>query len=117
MAKGGIASQKTLAMTIGNLTLEPIKYYYVYIMTSRHNRVLYTGVTNDIIVRASQHKEKSVKGFTKRYNVTKLVFYEIFDDIDAAIAREKQIKGGSRQRKVALIEAMNPKWRDLYDTL
>ncbi len=86
-------------------------------MTNRHNRVLYTGVTNDIIVRASQHKEKYAKGFTRRYNVTKLVFYEIFDDIEEAIAREKQIKAGSRQKKIVLIEAMNAKWRDLYDTL
>ena len=81
-------------------------------MTNRHNRVLYTAVTNDIQVRASQHKEKSVRGFTKRYNVTKLVYYEIFDDIDAAIAREKQIKAGSRRKKIILIEKMNPKWND-----
>jgi len=97
--------------------MEPIKYYYIYIMTNRHNRVLYTGVSNDIQVRASQHKEKSIRGFTRRYNVTKLVYYEIFDDIDAAIEREKQIKAGSRQKKLILIEKMNPKWNDLYDTL
>ena len=97
--------------------MEPIKYYYVYIMSNPHNRVLYTGVTNDIEVRASQHKEKAVNSFTKRYNVTKLVYFEVFDDIEAAIAREKQIKGGSRRKKIALIEDMNPKWRDLYNTL
>jgi len=93
------------------------KRYYVYIMTNKHNTVLYTGVTDDLKKRAWQHKEKLVEGFTKRYNVTKLVYYEVFDDVRAAIAREKQIKGGSRQKKLDLVNSMNSEWRDLYDDL
>jgi putative endonuclease len=89
------------------------KQYYVYIMTNKGNRVLYTGVTNDLQRRASEHKNKLVKGFTKKYNVIKLVFYEVCDDIESAILREKQIKGWLRAKKIALIESMNPEWRDL----
>lgn len=76
--------------------------------------VLYTGVTSDLIKRVYQHKEGVVAGFTKKYNVKKLVYYEIFEDITEAIIREKQIKKGSRHRKTDLIERMNPEWRDLY---
>ena len=90
---------------------------YVYIMTNKHNTVLYTGVTNDLIRRVYEHKEKLVKGFTKKYNVNKLVYYEIADEIYYAIEREKQIKGGSRQKKIDLILSMNPEWKDLYNTL
>ena len=72
------------------------RYYYVYIMTNKYNKVLYTGVTNDLKKRTWQHREKLVEGFTKRYNVTKLVYYEVLDNMRAAIAREKQLKGGSR---------------------
>ena len=97
--------------------MEPVKYYYVYILANWNHKVLYTGVTNDLVSRVFQHKEKSIRGFTQRYNVTKLVYYEIFEDIDEAIAREKQIKGGSRQKKVELIHSMNPEWKDLYDTI
>jgi putative endonuclease len=91
--------------------------YFVYIMTNRHHTVLYTGVTNDIVRRVFQHREKTGPGFTSRYNVDKLVFYEETSDVLAAIAREKQIKGGSRRKKIALIEGMNPMWRDLYQDL
>ena len=93
------------------------RQYYVYIMTNKHNTVLYTGVTNDLKKRTWQHKEKLVEGFTQRYNVAKLVYYEIVEDVRAAIAREKQIKGGSRQKKLDLINSMNSDWRDLYDDL
>ena len=93
------------------------RQYYVYIMTNKHNTVLYTGVTNDLKKRTWQHKEKLVEGFTQRYNVTKLVYYEVVEDVRAAIAREKQIKGGSRQKKLDLINSMNSDWRDLYDDL
>ena len=86
-------------------------------MTNRHNTVLYTGVTNDLKKRAWQHREKLVEGFTQRYNVTKLAYYEVFDDVRAAIAREKQIKAGSRQKKIDLVNSMNGEWRDLYDEL
>ncbi len=88
--------------------------YYVYIMTNKHNTVLYTGVTNDLWRRVQEHKEKLHSGFTANYNVNKLVYYEMFDDVNAAIAREKQIKGGSRQKKIDLIITMNPEWNDLY---
>lgn len=90
------------------------KYYYVYILTNQKNTVLYTGVTSNIPTRAWQHKEKQdKKSFTARYNADKLVYYEIFKDINTAIAREKQIKAGSRKRKVELIEKLNPEWKEL----
>jgi len=93
------------------------KQYYVYIMTNRNNTVLYTGVTNNLIRRIYEHKEKLVDGFAKKYNITKLVYYEVFEDIENAIYREKQIKAGSRQKKIDLINQMNRVWRDLYDEL
>jgi putative endonuclease len=91
--------------------------YYVYLMTNKSNKVLYTGVTNDLKKRTYEHKEKLVEGFTKRYKVIKLVYYEACDNIQSAIAKEKQIKNGSRQKKVDLINSVNNKWRDLYDEL
>ena len=93
------------------------KQYYVYIMTNKSNSVLYTGVTNDLIRRVYEHKNKLVEGFTKKYNVDKLVFYEVYEDINNAIAREKQIKSGSRAKKIKLIENMNTGWNDLYEEL
>lgn len=86
----------------------------VYIVTSIKNTVLYTGVTHSLINRIHQHKEKQLSGFTKRYNVLKLVYYEFHSDIRDAITREKQIKAGSRKKKIALIESINPSWKDLY---
>jgi putative endonuclease len=91
--------------------------YFVYILTNRYHGVLYTGVTNDLVRRIFEHREKLTRGFTTRYNVNKLVFYEAGSDVRASIAREKQIKAGSRARKIALIEGMNPEWRDLYESL
>jgi len=79
--------------------------------------VLYTGITNDLKRRVFEHKAKLFKGFTKRYNVDKLVFYEVSTDVESAISREKQIKGGSRAKKIALVDGMNPEWKDLYDDL
>ncbi|HOW43435.1 MAG TPA: GIY-YIG nuclease family protein [Candidatus Omnitrophota bacterium] len=89
----------------------------VYILTNWNNKVFYTGVTSDLKKRVYEHKEKKFEGFTKKYNVTKLVFYEVFDDIYEAITREKQIKGGSRQKKLDLIAQMNPQFEDLYKKL
>jgi putative endonuclease len=86
--------------------------YYVYIMASR-SRVLYVGVTNDLTRRAHEHKQGLVPGFTSKYRVTRLVYYEEFADIRDAIAREKRIKGWKRSRKISLIEATNPTWEDL----
>jgi len=91
--------------------------YYVYMMTNIRNTVLYTGVTNDLIRRVYEHKEKLVNGFTKKYKIAKLVYYEVFEDIENAILREKQIKAGSRQKKIQLINSINTEWRDLYDEL
>jgi len=93
------------------------KQYFVYILTNKRHTVLYTGVTNDLMRRVYEHREKVVPGFTKTYNVNKLVYYEMMDSIESAILREKQIKGGSRQKKLELIVGMNPQWRDLYDEL
>ena len=86
-------------------------------MTNKTNRVLYTGVTNDLKRRAYEHREKLAEGFTKKYNVNKLVYYEVFSDIESAILREKQIKGGSRKKKIDLVNNMNKEWRDLYEEL
>ena len=91
--------------------------YYVYIITNRSNNVLYTGVTNDLEKRIYQHRTGTVKGFTQRYNVKKLLYFESFSDIDNAIIREKQIKNRSRQYKINLVEKDNPLWHDLYDRL
>lgn len=87
---------------------------YVYLMTNKYNTVIYTGVTDNLQKRVHQHKEGFVSGFTEKYNITKLVYYEVFDTIEGAIAREKQIKAGSRKKKIALIMSMNPAFKDLY---
>ena len=89
--------------------------YYVYIMTNKNNTVLYTGVTNDLIRRVYEHKNKMIKGFTAKYNINKLVYFEHMTDVESAIMREKQIKGGSRTKKIALIKKMNPEWKDLSE--
>jgi putative endonuclease len=86
--------------------------YYVYIL-SNVSKTLYVGVTNDLIRRLAEHKAKLTDGFTRRYNVTMLVYFEETNDVSAALTREKQIKGWLRNRKIALIESMNPGWRDL----
>ena len=88
----------------------------IYIQANRRNGTLYVGVTNDLVRRVYEHKFVNVGGFAKRYNCKQLVYYEIYDDIYSAICREKEIKGGSRKKKLALIESMNPEWTDLYDS-
>ena len=90
-----------------------IYIYYVYILTTKNNKLLYTGVTNDIVRRVFEHKQGKNEGFTHKYNINKLVYYEIFDFIDLAIAREKQIKGYSRDKKDKLISDFNPDWKEL----
>jgi putative endonuclease len=90
------------------------KQYCVYIMTNVHHTVLYTGVTNNLQRRVLEHREGKA-GFTKKYKITQLVFFECGDDINTAIAREKQIKGGSRRKKIDLINSMNPRWKDLFE--
>jgi len=90
---------------------------YVYILTNAGNTVLYTGVTGNLIKRVYEHKNKMIDGFTKKYNLHKLVYYEALEDIMNAIIREKQIKGWLRRKKIALIERMNPRWEDLYSKI
>ena len=86
-------------------------------MTNKINTVIYTGVTSDLVKRVYEHKHKVTDGFTKRYNINKLVYYEVFDDIENAIAREKQIKGGFREKKIKFITSMNPGFKDLYNNI
>jgi putative endonuclease len=90
------------------------KYYFVYIMTNKHNNVLYTAITNNLARRVFEHKEKLIKGFTEKYNAHKLVYYEVHEDAYSAISREKQIKGGARRKKIELINGFNKDWKDLY---
>ncbi|MBI5297348.1 MAG: GIY-YIG nuclease family protein [Chloroflexi bacterium] len=89
------------------------KQYCVYILTNSRHTVLYTGVTNNLERRLSEHKGKIGSAFTKKYNVDQLVYFECGDDVNAAIFREKQIKAGSRQDKIDLINSINPEWKDL----
>ncbi len=91
-----------------------MKEYFVYIMANR-SKTIYTGVTNDLERRVSEHKQGLIKGFTSRYNIKKLVYFESGFDIHEAISREKTIKGWLRKKKTALIESMNPQWKDLSD--
>ena len=91
--------------------------YYVYILANNKNGTLYVGVTNDLIRRIYEHKNDLVDGFTKKYNVHQLVYYEIVEDVEAAIMREKQLKKWNRKWKIRLIENKNPTWEDLYDKL
>ena len=92
-----------------------MKQFFVYIMTNKRNTVLYTSMTNNIRRRVHEHKQKLVDGFTKKYNVTRLVYHEMYTGVRDAITREKQIKGWIRKKKLALIESMNPKWEDLSE--
>ncbi len=93
------------------------RQYYVYIMTKPRDTVLYTGITTDLKRRVYEHKKKMIDGFTKRYNINKLVYYELFMDPENAILREKQIRAGSRKKKIGLINKMNGAWLDLYEKI
>ena len=95
----------------------PHRQYYVYILANRTNVALYVGVTNDLKRRVYEHKHRLARGFAEKYDIDKLVYYEVFDDAENAIIREKSLKGGSRAKKNRLVESMNPQWRDLYDEL
>jgi putative endonuclease len=102
-------------MTGNGLIMKRKLHPFIYIMTNKYNNVLHTGVTSNLFKRVSEHKGKLVTGFTSQYNVTKLVYYEEFETMPEAIGREKQITGGSRQKKLDLINSKNPEWKDLYD--
>ena len=91
-----------------------MKTYYVYILASKRNGTLYIGVTGNLIKRVYEHKQGAVEGFTKKYNVHLLVYFETTNEVFSAIEREKQLKGWLRKRKIALIESKNPDWKDLY---
>lgn len=91
------------------------RHYYVYLLTNRHNTVLYTGVTNNLERRVHEHKTKAIPGFTAQYNVNKLVYFEETINVQAAIAREKEIKGWRREKKDALVDSINPDWKDLSE--
>lgn len=90
---------------------------YIYILTNKGNRVLYSGVTSDLVKRIYEHRNELVDGFTKKYNAHKLIYFEIFEDMLTAITREKQIKGWKRDKKIKLIEESNPRWKDLYESI
>jgi putative endonuclease len=111
--------RKRFAFVAGNdgITSRSMNQPYVYIVTSKRNGTLYTGVTSNLPKRAFEHREGLVKGFSSRYGCKMLIWYELHDTMINAITREKQIKAGSRARKLALIEEMNPDWNDLYDAL
>jgi putative endonuclease len=94
-----------------------MRQYYVYIMTNKNHTVFYVGMTNNLVRRVYEHKEKLFEGFTERYHLSKLVYYDVAAMVEAAITREKQLKGGSRQDKVDLIKQMNPRWLDLYEMI
>src|SRR5574341_1133504 len=91
-------------------------YPCTYIVTNKNDKVLYTGVTSNLFKKVAEHKSKMVNGFTSRYKVTKLVYYEEYNTMEEAIAREKQIKGGSRKKKIDLINSRDPEWKDLYES-
>ena len=91
--------------------------YYVYILASKRNGTLYIGVTSDLIKRIYEHKSNAIHGFTSKYKIHQLVYYEVFDDINNAILREKRLKTWRRKWKITLIEYTNPLWKDLYDDL
>jgi len=90
---------------------------YIYILTNTKNTVLYIGVTSNLVKRIYEHKSKAVRGFTSKYKLHKLVYFEVFEDISNAISREKQLKGWVRSKKLALIKAFNPYWNDLYASI
>ena len=94
-----------------------IMTFYVYILTNAGDNVFYTGVTNDLARRVSEHQSGKIEGFTKRYKAHKLVYYETTDNPESAIVREKQLKGGSRQKKIDLIKSFNPEWQDLAEDM
>ena len=94
-----------------------MKTAYIYIITNKYNKVLYIGVTSNLVKRIYEHKSNFVDGFSRKYNLNKLVYYEVIDDITIAIEREKYLKGKTRKFKDELINSINPQWNDLYETI
>jgi putative endonuclease len=112
--KGVSAAWQSIDWEEYDCRMELMRFYYVYILTNIANHVLYTGVTNNLYQSVEDHRLETHKGFTSRYHVHKLVYYEVFEDVGEAIFREKQIKAGSRQKKLDLIYGVNPEWKDLF---
>ncbi|MBF8264456.1 MAG: Excinuclease ABC C subunit domain protein [Dehalococcoidia bacterium] len=110
------AAKQSVLLT-GRKMVREEREYYIYILANSTNVAVYTGVTNDLKRRVWEHKEKFVMGFAEKYDIDKLVYYEMFGDPEEAILREKQLKAGSRAKKNRLVESMNPQWRDLYDEI
>ena len=104
-------------MTIKQNNILKNHNYYIYIISNWNNKVIYTGMTNDLETRIYEHKNKIFEGFSKKYNLDKLVFYEYTNDVNAAIAREKEIKKWRREKKNKLIESVNPEWKDLAEEI
>lgn len=94
-----------------------MKQYYIYIVSNNFQSVFYTGFTNDLIRRVHEHKNKLIDGFTKKYNISKLLYYEVACDVNSAIGREKQIKSYNRRKKIALIKTINPSFVDLFEKI
>ncbi|NEV49771.1 GIY-YIG nuclease family protein [Wolbachia pipientis] len=94
-----------------------MKSYYVYILTSKHNKALYIGITSNLTKRIWEHKNKVISGFTSKYNVQKLVYFEVFQDVGSALNRGKLLKSWKREWKIDLVERENPNWADLYDEI
>ena len=115
--RGDCLNGKEHSLVLINLFNMPNRKYCVYILTNQHHTVLYTGVTNDLQRRIQEHREGRGGVFTNKYRVYKLVYFECGDDISTAIIREKQIKAGSRQKKIELINSINPEWQDLFEEL
>jgi putative endonuclease len=106
--------EQIVRMTEGKKWTVAMEQYYIYIMTNK-SKTLYTGMTNNLERRVYEHKNKLIKGFTKKYNIIRLVYYEVSKSVEVAIAREKQIKGWLRRKKIDLIESVNPQWNDLSE--
>lgn len=104
-------------MNLKGIIMEFEKHGYVYILFNKRNGTLYTGVTSNLPKRVYEHKNHLAEGFTNKYHIDKLGYYEVYDSVKTAIERKKQIKSGSRSTKLALIENMNPEWNDLYPSI
>ena len=104
-------------MTYSGMIKPPVTKYYIYILSNKTDSTLYVGVTNDLVRRIYEHKNKLADGFTKKYNLNKLVYYEVTPTIETAIKREKYLKGKTRAFKVDLINSFNPEWKDLYESI
>jgi putative endonuclease len=115
--KGSYQQGKLIQSHMRSPSMVYTKSYYVYLLTNWNNRVIYVGVTNDLPRRMYEHKNKLIEGFTQKYNINKLVYFEETNDINVAIAREKEIKKWRREKKDRLIEQMNPNWKDLGEML